>query len=56
VGRLADPLLLILLGLLAASLTAFLLGFIAYPYGLIVLSAFIAARLLVRFGPNKPEP
>ena len=44
--RLADPPLLVLLGLLAASLSAFFLGAIPYPFGLIVLSALIAVRLL----------
>jgi len=52
--RLADPVLLVLAGLLAASLAAFFFGIIPYPFGLIVLSAFIAARLLSRMGPGKP--
>lgn len=49
--RLADPLLLVLLGLLAATLTAFLLGLIPYPFGLLVLSLLIVGRLL-----SSPRP
>ena len=42
---LTDPVLLILSGLLLASLTAFLLDFIPYPFGLIVLTIFIVGRV-----------
>ena len=42
----ADPLLVILGGLLAISLLAFFSGVIPYPFGMLVLSAFIAARVL----------
>jgi hypothetical protein len=45
-NKLTDPVLLALSGLLAASLVAFLLGCIPYPFGLIVLGFLIIARLL----------
>ena len=41
-----DPVLIVLLGMLSASLSAFFLGIIPYPYGLIILLVFIAARIL----------
>ena len=41
-----DPLLAVLVGLLLASLTAFLLDVIPYPAGLIILTIFIIARIL----------
>lgn len=41
-----DPLLLLLLTILAISLLAFMAGLLPYPFGLLVLSAFIAARIL----------
>ena len=41
-----DPILTLLIGLLLASLLAFFLGVIPYPYGLLVLAVFIAARIL----------
>ncbi len=41
----ADPLLLTLVALLLASLLAFLLGWIPYPFGLIVLLLLLAARV-----------
>ena len=40
-----DPVLLILSGLLLASLAAFLLDIIPYPFGLIVLTIFIIGRV-----------
>ena len=43
-----DPVLWILLVLLTATLAAFALGWFPYPFGLLVLSLFIAARLLQR--------
>lgn len=52
--RLADPLLFALLALLAASLLAFFLGVIPYPFGLLVLTAFIVARIVYLQGPNTP--
>ena len=44
--RLTDPVVIILLALLAATLLAFFLGIFPYPYGLMVLAAFTAARIL----------
>jgi hypothetical protein len=43
-GRI-DPVLLVLLGLLFASVTAFLLGRIPYPFGLLWLAIFVAGRI-----------
>jgi len=40
-----DPLLLVLVGILAISLLAFFVGALPYPFGLLILSAFIAARI-----------
>jgi uncharacterized integral membrane protein len=48
-----DSVLLLLLGLLAATLLAFFAGFFPYPYGLIILLAFIAARLFSLLGRDK---
>ena len=48
-----DPVLLVLLGLLAASLLAFFAGIIPYPFGLIVLLAFIAVRVFTLPGSKK---
>ncbi len=45
---LKDPILLILLGILALSLSAFLAGVLPYPFGLLVLSVFIVARILYK--------
>ncbi|MGB5261865.1 MAG: hypothetical protein WBO34_15270 [Gammaproteobacteria bacterium] len=41
-----DRILLVLVGLLLASVTAFLSGVLPYPFGLIVLSVFIVGRIL----------
>lgn len=41
-----DPLLLLLMTILAISLLAFTAGLLPYPFGLLVLSAFIVARIL----------
>ena len=41
-----DPILLILLGILALSLLAFLTGVLPYPFGMLILSVFIVARIL----------
>jgi hypothetical protein len=49
-----DPVLLVLFGLLFAALLAFFLGAIPYPYGIMVLAAFIVARLLYVQGNRKP--
>ncbi len=46
--RAQDPLLLLLVGLLVLSLGAFFLGLIPYPFGVLVLTAFIVARWLYR--------
>ena len=43
-GRI-DTVLLVLLALLLASIAAFMLGIIPYPFGLFILAVFIAARL-----------
>jgi hypothetical protein len=43
-----DPLLVLLLGALALSLLGFMTGNLPYPFGLLVLSAFIAARIFYR--------
>jgi len=48
-----DGVLIILSGLLLASLLAFFLGVIPYPFGLLVLSALIAARFLYLRGPGR---
>jgi hypothetical protein len=53
VARLLDPVLITLSGLLLASLLAFFLDIIPYPYGLLVLAAFIAARILYLQGSGK---
>lgn len=41
-----DPILLLLVGILALSLSGFLVGLLPYPFGLLVLLALIIARLL----------
>lgn len=41
-----DPVLTLLIGLLLASLLAFYLGIIPYPFGLLVLGVFVVARVL----------
>ncbi len=48
-----DPVLVVLLGLLLASLSAFFLGIIPYPYGLLILAAFITARILYLLGNGR---
>lgn len=45
-----DPLLLILVLLLVASLVMFLAGWLPYPFGTLVLVLLIVARLLQRRG------
>ena len=44
--RFRDPVVLILLGLLLATLLAFTLGLVPYPFGLLILVILVAARLL----------
>lgn len=48
-----DPLLVGLLALLLASVTAFLSGFIPYPLGLLVLVVLIVARAMHLKGSEK---
>ena len=43
-----DPVLIVLVALLVATLAAFALGWQPYPFGVLVLGLFIAARLLHR--------
>jgi len=50
-----DLILIVLLGLLLATLLAFFLGVIPYPFGLIVLGVLVAARILYLRGPRKPR-
>jgi hypothetical protein len=52
-NKAADPLLITLSLLLAASVTGFSLGFIPYPYGILVLGFFIVARILHLKGKGK---
>lgn len=41
-----DPILVVLIVLLLASVAAFLSGLLPYPLGFIILSIFIVARIL----------
>ena len=43
-----DPILLALVGILATLLLLFFVGVIPYPFGLLVLLAFITARVLYK--------
>jgi hypothetical protein len=52
-NKATDPLLITLSLLLTASVTAFSLGFIPYPYGLLVLGFFIVTRILYLKGKGK---
>ena len=52
--RPVDPVLFVLLGLLAATLAAFFLDVFPYPYGLLILAAFITARILYLRSNGKP--
>ena len=45
---LKDPVFLALTGILATLLLLFFLGVIPYPFGLLVLLAFITARVLYK--------
>ena len=45
---LKDPIFLALTGILATLLLLFFLGVIPYPFGLLVLLAFIVARVLYK--------
>ena len=51
--RSPDRILLVLVGLLSASLAAFFLGLIPYPFGLLVLLVLIVARILSLQGPDR---
>jgi len=52
-NKATDPLLIALSLLLAASVTAFSMGYIPYPYGLLVLGCFIVVRILYVKGKGK---
>ncbi len=41
-----DPVLLVLIGLLAATMVCFLAGWLPYPVGWLVLTFLIAARVM----------
>ena len=43
-----DPVLLVLVGLLGLTVTAFLSGSLPYPFGLLILLLLIASRLLYK--------
>jgi hypothetical protein len=49
----ADPVLLVLVALLVATLTAFFAGLFPYPFGLLVLAVLISARLLRDRAPRR---
>jgi len=50
-----DPLLIILLLLLICSLLLFFIGIFPYPFGLLILTAFLLARLLYLQGKRTKE-
>jgi hypothetical protein len=43
-----DPILLVLLGLLGLTVTAFFLGVLPYPFGFLILMVLIVSRLLYK--------
>jgi hypothetical protein len=43
-----DRVLLVLLGLLGLTVTAFFLGVLPYPFGILILLVFIVSRLLYK--------
>ena len=43
-----DRVLLVLVGLLVLTLTAFMAGVLPYPFGILILLVFIVARILSR--------
>jgi hypothetical protein len=47
-NMLKDPVLLVLLGLLALTVSAFFFGVLPYPFGILILLVFIVARVLSR--------
>lgn len=52
-NRLTDPVVLLLLVLLLATLVAFLTGVFPYPFGLLVLVALLAGRLMQLHGTGR---
>jgi hypothetical protein len=47
-NMLKDPVLLVLLGLLGLTVSAFFFGVLPYPFGILILLVFIVARVLSR--------
>ena len=47
-NHLNDRVLLVLLGLLGLTLTAFFLGVLPYPFGILILLVLIVSRLLYK--------
>jgi hypothetical protein len=47
-NHLKDPVLLVLLVLLVLTMSAFFLGILPYPFGMLILLALIAARVLYK--------
>lgn len=45
---LKDRVLLVLVGLLGLTVTAFFLGVLPYPFGILILLVFIVARVLYK--------
>jgi len=43
-----DPAMLVLLGLLGLTLSAFFLGILPYPFGILILLVLIVARVLYK--------
>ncbi len=50
---LRDPVLIVIFVLLVLSIASFLLGYIHYPYGILVLVIFLIARVLHLSNQNK---
>ena len=47
-NHLKDPVLLVLVGLLGLTLTAFFMDVLPYPFGILILLIFIVTRILYR--------
>ncbi|MGB5427499.1 MAG: hypothetical protein WBN95_12005 [Gammaproteobacteria bacterium] len=47
-NHLKDRVLLVLLGLLGLTLTAFFLGVLPYPFGILILLVLIVSRVLYK--------
>ena len=47
-NHLKDPVLLVLLGLLVLTMSAFFLGILPYPFGMLILLVLIVARVLYK--------